>query len=180
MLERIMKAVKSGNKKRGRNITIGTIVGMLLSCTVVMGVEIIGLEITKDNSDNIKFTALSGGEGSKISIGEDSNEYYNHNIFKDNVYTNNMRIEGGSSYYNTYGMKLSSLTDNFILINENVITGRNTGKEQNTIGENSIGINIENSNIEFAIKNNGIISSEKGRLVTTGIKIDANIKKTTI
>ena len=180
MLERIMKAVKSGNKKRGRNITIGTIVGMLLSCTVVMGVEIIGLEITKDNSDNIKFTALSGGEGSKISIGEDSNEYYNHNIFKDNVYTNNMRIEGGSSYYNTYGMKLSSLTDNFILINENVITGRNTGKEQNSIGENSIGINIENSNIEFAIKNNGIISSEKGRLVTTGIKIDANIKKTTI
>ena len=138
------------------------------------------MEITKDASGNIKFTALSGGEGSKISIGEDSNEYYNHNIFKDNVYTNNMKIEGGSSYYNTYGMKLSSLTDNFMLINENVITGRNTGKERNTNVENSIGINIENSNIEFAIKNNGMISSKEGKLVTTGIKIDATVKKTTI
>ena len=33
MIEKIMKAVKSGNKKRGRNITIGAVVGMLLSCT---------------------------------------------------------------------------------------------------------------------------------------------------
>ncbi len=37
MIEKIMKAVKSGNKKRGKNITIGAVVGMLLSCTIVMG-----------------------------------------------------------------------------------------------------------------------------------------------
>ena len=35
MIEKIMKAVKSGNKKRGRNITIGAVVGMLVSCTAV-------------------------------------------------------------------------------------------------------------------------------------------------
>ena len=39
MIEKIMKAVKSGNKKRGRNITIGAVVGMLVSCTAVMGAD---------------------------------------------------------------------------------------------------------------------------------------------
>ena len=39
MIEKIMKAVKSGNKKRGRNITIGAVVGFLLSCTAVMGAD---------------------------------------------------------------------------------------------------------------------------------------------
>ena len=48
MIEKIMKAVKSGNKKRGRNITIGAVVGMLLSCTVAMGgTNVTGLEIRK-------------------------------------------------------------------------------------------------------------------------------------
>lgn len=45
MIEKIMKAVKSNNKKRGRNITVGAVVGMLLSCTVVMGEGEKGLEI---------------------------------------------------------------------------------------------------------------------------------------
>ena len=39
MIEKIMKAVKSGNKKRGRNMTIGAVVGMLLSCITVMGAD---------------------------------------------------------------------------------------------------------------------------------------------
>ncbi|WP_319796330.1 hypothetical protein [Fusobacterium ulcerans] len=39
MIEKIMRAVKSNNKKRGRNITIGAVVGMLLSCTAVMGAD---------------------------------------------------------------------------------------------------------------------------------------------
>ncbi|EJZ44671.1 hypothetical protein FUAG_03241 [Fusobacterium ulcerans ATCC 49185] len=30
MIEKIMKAVKSGNKKRGRNITIGITIGLIL------------------------------------------------------------------------------------------------------------------------------------------------------
>ena len=45
MIEKIMKAVKSSNKKRGRNITVGAVVGFLLSCTSVMGAEETGLEI---------------------------------------------------------------------------------------------------------------------------------------
>ena len=39
MIEKIMKVVKRGNKRRGRNITIGAVVGFLLSCTVVMGAD---------------------------------------------------------------------------------------------------------------------------------------------
>lgn len=46
MIEKIMKAVKSGNKKRGKNITIRAVVGMLLSCTAVLGGDVSGLEIT--------------------------------------------------------------------------------------------------------------------------------------
>ena len=41
MIEKIMRAVKSNNKKRGRNITIGAVVGMLLSCTSVMGADVV-------------------------------------------------------------------------------------------------------------------------------------------
>lgn len=37
MIEKIMKAMKSNNKKRGRNITIGVAVGFLLSCTLAAG-----------------------------------------------------------------------------------------------------------------------------------------------
>ena len=39
MIEKIMKAVKSSNKRRGRNITIGAVIGFLLSCTAVVGAD---------------------------------------------------------------------------------------------------------------------------------------------
>ena len=39
MIEKVMKAVKRGNKKRSRNITIGAVIGFLLSCTAVMGAD---------------------------------------------------------------------------------------------------------------------------------------------
>ena len=39
MIEKIMKAVKSSNKRRGRNITIGAVIGFLLSCTAVIGAD---------------------------------------------------------------------------------------------------------------------------------------------
>ena len=39
MIEKIMKAVKSENKKSGRNITVGAVVGRPLSCTDVMGTK---------------------------------------------------------------------------------------------------------------------------------------------
>ena len=54
MIEKMMKAVKRGNKKRSRNITIGAVVGFLLSCTAVMGTDEY-LWIKEDNG-TIKFS----------------------------------------------------------------------------------------------------------------------------
>ena len=50
MIEKIMKAVKSSNKRRGRNITIGTVIVFLLSCTAVMGVTEGNYLWIKDNN----------------------------------------------------------------------------------------------------------------------------------
>ena len=55
MIEKIMKAVKSSNKRRGRNITIGAVVVFLLSCTAVMGTVDGNYLWIKDN-DGIKFS----------------------------------------------------------------------------------------------------------------------------
>lgn len=95
MIEKIMKAVKSGNKKRGRNITIGAVVGMLLSCTTVLGAKVtehIGLEIKKNGND-MEFTANSGMDTTNTSKNEEENEYLKYNTFKDGIYTNIMEIE---------------------------------------------------------------------------------------
>ena len=54
MIEKIMKAVKSSNKRRGRNITIGAVIGFLLSCTAVMGEDKVQLDIAV-NDEKIKF-----------------------------------------------------------------------------------------------------------------------------
>ena len=55
MIEKVMKAVKSSNKRRGRNITIGAVIGFLLSCTAVMGEEDSYLWIKGENNGEIKF-----------------------------------------------------------------------------------------------------------------------------
>ena len=177
MIEKIMKAVKKGNKKRSKNITIGAVIGFLLSCTNIIGAEkeMAGLEIKRENG-NLNFTALSGGESPNTSVGENINEFYKYNTFKNNVYTNNSAIseKASSDLQNSYGIKLSLLTENFTIINENVI-GVKSEK-----GSNNIGINISNSAIEFTIKNNGFIYSERGSQTSSGIKIDNNIIKTNI
>ena len=56
MIEKIMKAVKSSNKRRGRNITIGAVIGFLLSCTAVMGAD--SYLWIKEDSGKIQFNKL--------------------------------------------------------------------------------------------------------------------------
>ena len=111
MIEKIMKAVKSGNKKRGRNITIGAVVGMLLSCTVVMGADVVGLEI-KESGGSITFTP-----------GID--ETYTENTWdeKSATYTNNSGISAeNNSTGKAYGLKLSGDLSNLSFINNGSIT----------------------------------------------------------
>ncbi|MFV0577128.1 MAG: hypothetical protein ACK5NU_00490 [Fusobacterium ulcerans] len=118
MIEKIMRAVKSNNKKRGRNITIGAVVGMLLSCTVAMGADVIELEIKNDGG--IKFI---GKEGEFTP--REGNDPYTDNKWdiEKNTYTNNSIIIGEATTYgdNGIGIKLSgelkiNLTNNGAII----------------------------------------------------------------
>ena len=168
MIEKIMKAVKSGNKKRGRNITIGAVVGMLLSCTVVMGADVVVLEITK-GENGIEFSK----DGNPFEPGIEGDPYP-ENTWEDNTYTNNMTISGeattsvdigigiqlsgelkvnltnngaiiGSSSGSGYEIVIYSLTGN--LTNNGIITGSGPG----------FGIRIASS-LTGNLTNNGTIT----------------------
>ncbi|MCB8565765.1 autotransporter family protein [Fusobacterium ulcerans] len=117
MIEKIMKAVKSGNKKRGRNITVGAVVGMLLSCTVVMGADVVGVEI-KESDGNITFTP---------SIDKD---IYPENTWDvgSTTYTNNTTISlENNGDEGVYGLKLSGDLSNLSFVNNGSISAIGIG-----------------------------------------------------
>ena len=144
MIEKIIKAVKRGNKRRGRNITIGAVIGFLLSCTAVMGVEEIGLEITQKADEEIKF---NGSEYDK------DKHKFSDNTFEDGTYINNMTISAENDSGEAFGIKLS-LTDKTInIINNGTILG-NSSNSRYGYGH---GICIDGGTIKILI-NNGLIS----------------------
>ena len=156
MIEKIMKAVKSSNKRRGRNITIGAVVGFLLSCTAVMGADDNYLWI-KEDSEGIKFntTATADDDGNWNT----TNPYSNNNWdTATKTYTNNTLLSSsaangkdGNGRNISYGLKLSGeLTDvNFV----------NNGSVIGTISSSSnAGYGIYNSDTMGNIVNIGVIS----------------------
>ena len=127
MIEKIMRAVKSNNKKRGRNITVGAVVGMLLSCTVAMGTDNY-LWIKKDSDGTIKFSKNSTDkDGTDGTWGENP---YRENTW-DGVkyeYVNNITLfgkdNGTDGTYNIgYGLKLSGDLGDLSFVNNGSITG---------------------------------------------------------
>ncbi|MFV0577129.1 MAG: autotransporter domain-containing protein [Fusobacterium ulcerans] len=148
MIEKIMRAVKSNNKKRGRNITVGIVVGMLLSCTAIMGKDVVGLEIGKEN-DTIIF---KDGNGNKFDPERSEGNPYPSNKWdiEKNTYTNNsIIIRETTSGDNGIGLKLSdNLKVN--LTNNGVITGSGSGSGS--------GYGIDISNLTGNLTNNGIIT----------------------
>ena len=166
MIEKIMKAVKSGNKKRGRNITIGAVVGMLLSCTVAMGVDVVGLEITKDTSGEIKFSKDTTTFDPNDP--EDINNPYPENIWDEesNTYTNNSAISGktDSSTDSGYGLKLSGDLGEVSFKNNGIVSGS---------GKSGYGIS-SGSTIE-TITNKGLILGKEGD-IAYGINTSNTIK----
>ena len=124
MIEKIMKAVKSRNKKRGRNITIGAVVGMLLSCTVAMGTDVSGLEITKEGGTII----FKDKDGTKFKPGTE-NDPYHENTWNEvtKTYTNNTTLSGTSNdSSNGCGIILNGNLGEFKFINNALITGTAT------------------------------------------------------
>ena len=144
MLGKIMRAVKSNNKKRGRNITIGAVLGMLLSCTAVMGEDAIGLEIK--NNEGIKFIGKEG----EFTPGDKSDPYPD-NTWVGNNYTNNSTIFGKATEASSvgYGLKLSGNLENMNFINNGSISGEGTSKGYGIYNAGGIIGSIENSGSIF-------------------------------
>ena len=156
MIEKIMKAVKSNNKKRGRNITVGAIVGMLLSCTAVMGADVVGLEITKDTSGEIKFSK-DGTEFTPGNENDPNKDPYLENTWDEEskTYTNNTTISGtaASTSDSGYGLKLSGDLGEVSFKNNGIINGDSSSY-------NACGIILETDNDDVigSIINIGSIS----------------------
>ena len=160
MIEKIMRAVKSNNKKRGRNITIGAVVGILLSCTVVMGADVVGLEIKNDGG--IKFIGKDGifTPGKEESQNKDPYLDNKWDIEK-NIYTNNSTISGKTTILGNkgIGLKLSeNLGKNFKFENNGMISGIGIGTDT-SIGQSKgygYGIYVL-SNLTGNLINKGVI-----------------------
>ena len=144
MIEKIMKAVKSGSKKRGRNITIGAVVGMLLSCTTAMGGD--NYLWIKNDSGTIKF---STDNNSPTSL----DNPYSENNWDGSIYINNITLSGtdNSSGTKGYGLKLEGNLVGFELINNGSITGTWTGS-------NGGGYGISNAGTITTLANDGSIT----------------------
>ena len=171
MIEKIIKAVKSSNKKRSRNITIGAVVGFLLLCTAVMGANDHYLWIKKDGEIKFNTTAAIDADGSWST----TNPYANAGNIWDtitNTYTNNMTLSSSKANgeyedeygYNcamSYGLRLSGDLAEVKFINNGSIIGRMSDESSS-----SYGYGIYNSAAMGNIENTGVISgygSSSGR-----------------
>ena len=165
MIEKIMKAVKSGNKKRGRNITVGAVVGMLLSCTVAMGAGETGLEIT-NSGDGIKLTDKDGNKS------EDNP--YPENRWDGNTYINNITLSGTSNddSSNGCGIILNGNLGEFKFINNALITGTSTKGY-------GIGIYNQSGTTITELVNDGSITGTSTESYGSGISNEGTIKTLT-
>ena len=167
MIEKIMKAVKSGNKKRGRNITLGAVVGMLLSCTVVMGENVAGLEIITEDT-GIEFSK----DGKKFTPGSPADPYP-VNTWSNNTYTNNLTISGTSEDGEGYGIYVKDSDEGPANLDGNLI---NNGEIAGTGSTKSYGIYAKNLN--GSLTNNGIIKgfdSDESYGINTGSDFSGNL-----
>ena len=156
MIEKIMKAVKSGNKKRGRNITVGAVVGSLLSCTAVIGADDNYLWI-KEDGGAIKFNT-----GVTTDVDGNGGNWSTDNTYTENAwdaatqtYTNNMTLSSsknnGNNGYNdiSYGFRLSGDLSKFNFINNGLIA---------TTGNTRYGYGIYNSAVSMeTLTNSGLV-----------------------
>ena len=162
MIEKIMKAVKSSNKRRGRNITIGAVVGFLLSCTAVMG--------TVD--DNYLFIKDDAG----IEFSTDGNEWNNANPYAENnwlesteTYINNTILSANGTGDEAYGVKLGLKSSNFRFINNGAI---NTSSNS----EKAYGIYVDGGEVGN-IENNGTINVSSNSSNAYGIRVRKEAKE---
>ena len=171
MIEKILKAVKSSSKKRGRNITVGAVVGFLLSCTAVMGDDYLWI---KNDGSEIKFNiaktvTTDGGDGNWNEVNP-----YNANSWDGTTYTNNMALssygtngKGSSNNDINYGLRLSGDLIGKSFINNGSINLSTTGPGDvcGVSNEGSIGELENNASIEvLAMSGNGYGINNEGSI----------------
>ncbi|MHD0315861.1 autotransporter outer membrane beta-barrel domain-containing protein, partial [Fusobacterium varium] len=165
MIEKIMKAVKRGNKRRGRNITIGAVIGFLLSCTAVMGAG--DYLWIKEDSGEIKFSTDSTKEDNGDWKTENPYENAGNIWDKDTetkTYINNITLsssekngeynEGYTNYDISYGLRLSGNLTGVNFVNNGSITGIISGSSSSS----SYGYGIYNTGAIGNIANTGVIN----------------------
>ena len=157
MIEKVMKAVKSSNKRRGRNITIGAVIGFLLSCTAVMGADEY-LWIRKNDGEEIKFsTTGDNGNWDKENPYENAGNIWDKDT-EPKTYTNNTTLSSNAANGNdmgidiSYGLRLSGGLTNVNFVNNGSIIG---AMEMNTSGS---GYGVYNTGKIGNIANTGEIS----------------------
>ena len=165
MIEKIMKAVKSSNKRRGRNITIGAVVGFLLSCTAVMGATGDNYLWIKEDSKEIKFSI--DGTTTFDGTWNTANPYSNNNWdTATKTYTNNMMLSSseanGKNRYGdiSYGLRLSGDLTNVNFTNNGSVIG--TISSSSNAGYGIYNEASKMGNIENAGVINGTASSGTG------------------
>ena len=165
MIEKIMKAVKSGNKKRGRNITVGAVVGMLLSCTAVMGAD--NYLWIKEDGGAIEFNTAITTDANGTGGNWNAATPYEENELNGNTYINNTVLSSSANNGKTssgidksYGLRLSGDLSGLNFVNNSLIAGTNTG-------DNS-GYGILNNGTIGSITNIGLITGTSTGSVETG------------
>ena len=148
MLGKVMQAIKRENKKGSINITLSVVIGFLLSCT-----SIFGLNITEESSGEIKFDGSGYDEILPL---------YKENTFENNMYTNNMDI--GEISLNGVKNSQISVCNNGTLLEKKIgidIKDSEIGNIYNTgeISTKNYGIKISSSTMNN-IDNKGLIINE--------------------
>ncbi|WP_187107551.1 beta strand repeat-containing protein [Fusobacterium ulcerans] len=169
MMEKIMRLVKSGNKKRGRNITVGAVVGMLLSCTAVMGAD---EYLWIKNDGGIKFSTDN-------STPTNIENPYGENAWDGIDYVNNITLNSTSS---GYGLKLSGDLSGINFTNNGLIevTGNNLTcgiSNEGTIGDitNTGLITGTSTGNSYGNDGNGIYNNgTMGNITNRGLIIGTN------
>ncbi|MCD7979446.1 MAG: autotransporter domain-containing protein, partial [Fusobacterium sp.] len=162
MIEKVMKAVKRGNKKRSRNITIGAVIGFLLSCTAVAGAD--KYLYIKDNN-GIQFN--TGGEWNNANPYKDAGNIWDTGT---NTYVNNIALSGTNNGGSgaVYGVKLEVNSKEVKFINNGAISAESSSS-------NAYGIdNVVDS--EISLINNGTISTSSSSIASNGINNSGTIE----
>ena len=159
MIEKIIKAVKSSNKRRGRNITIGVVIGFLLLCTVVMGAGDYLWIREKDNT--IQFNTINTNDENGTNGNWNTANPYSDNNWDTvkKTYTNNMTLlSSEKNGVNTngdnisYGLRLSGNLTGVNFVNNGSIIGTMSGNIS------SYGFGIYNTGTMGNIENVGLIN----------------------